>query len=148
MDKPRADLEWTLPRVVFFDEAGNQLLPKLTPELDAIKEQTVSGLAFRRDHGHRRACFAPMDNTTWRARLRATVQRIIRAAGLRDELSFTSFRHDGFTERADSDLSDARLRAAGRHHSARQLPMHAKRTRKQLVSGVQKRRVLSEYALG
>jgi hypothetical protein len=85
-----------------------------------------------------------MDNTTWRARLRATVQRIIRAAGLRDELSFTSFRHDGFTERADSDLSDAELRAAGRHRSARQLPMYAKRTQKQLVPGVQKRRVLSE----
>jgi len=81
-------------------------------------------------------------------RLRATVQRIIRAAGLRDELSFTPFRHDGFMERAASDLSDAELRAAGRHRSARQLPMYAKRTRKQLVSGAQKRRVLSEYALG
>ena len=59
---------------------------------------------------------------------------------LRDELSFTSFRHGGFTEGADSDLSDAELRAAGRHRSARQLPTYAKRTRKQLIAGVQKRR--------
>jgi hypothetical protein len=64
--------------------------------------------------------------------LRATVKRIIRAAGLRDELSFT--------EGADSDLSDAELRAAGRHRSAGQLPTYAKRTRKQLVTGAQKRR--------
>jgi hypothetical protein len=85
-----------------------------------------------------------MDNTTSRTRLRVTVKRIIRAAGLRDELSFTSLRHGGFTEGADSDLSDAALRAAGRHRSARQMPTYAKRTRKHLVSGVQKRRVLSE----
>ena len=30
--------------------------------------------------------------------MRHKVKRIIRAAGLRDELSFTSFRHGGFTE--------------------------------------------------
>ena len=72
--------------------------------------------------------------------LRSTVKRIIRAAELRDELSFTSFRHGGFTEGADSDLSDAELRAAGRHRSARQLPTYAKRTRKQLIAGAQKRR--------
>jgi hypothetical protein len=125
-----------------FNEAGNQLFPELMPELDAIKEQTVSGLVFRRDHGHRRAR-VPFPWITPRGGLdylRATVKRIIRAAGLRDELSFTSFRHGGFTEGADSDLSDAELRAAGRHRSARQLPTYAKRTRKQLVSGAQKRR--------
>jgi hypothetical protein len=125
-----------------FDEAGDQLFPELMPELDAIKEQTVGGLVFRRDHGHRRAR-VPLPWITPRGGLdylRATVKRIIRAAGLRDELSFTSFRHGGFTEGADSDLSDAELRAAGRHRSARQLPTYAKRTRKQLVSGAQKRR--------
>jgi hypothetical protein len=68
------------------------------------------------------------------------VKQIIRAADLRDELSFTSFRHGGFTEGADSDLTDAELRAAGRHRSARQLPTYAKRARKQLVSVAIKRR--------
>ena len=125
-----------------FDETGKELFPELMPELDAIKEQTVSGLVFRRDHGHRRGR-VPLPWMTPRGGLdylRSTVKRIIRAAELRDELSFTSFRHGGFTEGADSDLSDAELRAAGRHRSARQLPTYAKRTRKQLVSGVQKRR--------
>jgi len=114
----------------------------LMPELDAIKERTVSGLVFRRDHDHRRGrvslpWITPRGGLDY---LRATVKRIVRAAGLRDELSFTSFRHGGFTEGADSDLSDAELRAAGRHRSARQLPTYAKRTRKQLIAGVQKRR--------
>jgi hypothetical protein len=43
------------------------------------------------------------------------VKEIIRRAGLRDELTFTSFRHGGFTEAADSDLTDAEIRAQGRH---------------------------------
>src|SRR5437660_9293282 len=72
--------------------------------------------------------------------MRKVVKEIMRAAGLRDELSFTSFRHGGFTEGADSDLTDAELRAAGRHRSSRQLPTYAKRTRKQLISGTKKRR--------
>jgi len=37
-----------------FDETGKELFPELMPELDAIKERTVSGLVFRRDHDHRR----------------------------------------------------------------------------------------------
>ena len=68
------------------------------------------------------------------------MKEIIRAAGLRDELSFTSFRHGGFTEGADADTTDAELRAAGRHRSAGQLPTYAKRTRQQLISVALKRR--------
>jgi hypothetical protein len=63
--------------------------------------------------------------------LRHKVKEIIRAAGLRDELSFTSFRHGGFTEAADADLSDAEIRAQGRHKSSRVLPRYAKRTMRQ-----------------
>jgi hypothetical protein len=40
------------------------------------------------------------------------VKKIITAAGLRGEVSFTSFRHGGFTETADSDLTDAERPAA------------------------------------
>ena len=47
---------------------------------------------------------------------------------------------EGFTEGADSDLTDAELRTAARHRSTRQLPTYAKRTRKQLISGSKKRR--------
>jgi len=42
--------------------------------------------------------------------LRGVVKKIVRAADLREELSFTSFRHGGFTEGADSDLTDAELK--------------------------------------
>jgi hypothetical protein len=68
------------------------------------------------------------------------VKKVIRAAGLNDALTFTSFRHGGFTEAADADLSDAEIRAQGRHKSAKVLPRYAKRTQKQLISGIRKRR--------
>jgi len=100
------------------------------------------GLIFRRDHKHRRS-HMPLPWITERKDLRylrSVVKKIVAAAGLRTELSFTSFRHGGFTEGADSDLTDAELRAAARHRSTRQLPTYAKRTRKQLISGSKKRR--------
>jgi hypothetical protein len=111
-------------------------------ELDAIKDTIAWGLIFRRDHKHRRSQI-PLPWITERKDLRylrSVVKKIIIAAKLRTELSFTSFRHGGFTEGADSDLTDAELRAAARHRSTRQLPTYAKRTRKQLISGSKKRR--------
>lgn len=125
-----------------FDETGEPLFPELMEELDAIKETIVSGPLLRRDHKHRRSC-TPRPWMTERKDLRylrSVVGRIVAAAGIRTELSFTSFRHGGFTEGADSDLTDAELRTAGRHRSTRQLPIYAKRTRKQLISGTKKRR--------
>jgi hypothetical protein len=125
-----------------FDENGAVLFPELMVELDAIKQTTVSGLVFRRDHPHRRSP-TPLPWITDRKDLRylrSVVKRIVLEAGLRNELSFTSFRHGGFTEGADSDLTDAELRAAARHRSTHQLPTYAKRTRKQLISVSKKRR--------
>jgi hypothetical protein len=125
-----------------FDETGEPLFPELMEELDAIKQTTVMGLIFRRDHEHRRS-LTPLPWITERKDLRylrSVVKKIVVAGGLRPELSFTSFRHGGFTEGADSDLTDAELRAAARHRSTRQLPTYAKRTRKQLISGSKKRR--------
>lgn len=135
--KTGEDAWWPL-----FDETGQVLFPELMAELDAIKKKTVAGLMVRRDHAHRKTA-TPMPWITERKGLdylRSTVKEIIRAAKLRDDLSFTSFRHGGFTEGADADWTDAELRAAGRHRSARQLPTYAKRTRKQLISATQKRR--------
>src|SRR5947208_4332324 len=125
-----------------FDETGEPLFPELMAELDAIKEAMVSGLVFRRDHEHRRSR-SPLPWITERKDLRylrSVVKKIVAAAGLRSELSFTSFRHGGFTEGADSDLTDAELRAAARHRSSHQIPTYAKRTRKQLIAGSKKRR--------
>lgn len=70
------------------------------------------------------------------------IKEVVRAAGLRDELTFTSFRHGGFTEAADADLSDAEIRAQGRHKSAKVLPKYAKRTMRQVEAGTKKRRAL------
>src|SRR5215813_15596543 len=67
-------------------------------------------------------------------------KEIIRAAGLREELTFTSFRHGGFTEAADADLTEFEIRAQGRHRSAKVLPRYAKRTMKQVAEGARKRR--------
>jgi hypothetical protein len=128
--------------VGLFDETGEALFPELMAELDAIKKTMVSGPVFRRDHEHRKSR-TPLPWITERKDLRylrRVVKDIVAAAGIRTELSFTSFRHRGFTEGADSDLTDAELRAAGHHRSARQLPTYAKRTRKQLISGTKKRR--------
>jgi hypothetical protein len=125
-----------------FDETGEPLFPELMEELDAIKKTTIMGLIFRRDHKHRRS-LTPLPWITERKDLRylrSVVKKIVVAGELRPELSFTSFRHGGFTEGADSDLTDAELRAAARHRSTRQLPTYAKRTRKQLISGSKKRR--------
>lgn len=125
-----------------FDETGEPLFPELMAELDSIKDAAVSGLVFRRDHEHRKSS-TPLPWITERKDLRylrSVVKKIIIAAGLRTELSFTSFRHGGFTEGADSDLTDAELRAAARHRSPNQLPTYAKRTRNQLIAGSKKRR--------
>jgi hypothetical protein len=134
-----------------FDETAAQphkhpLFSDLMRELDAIKAASVvgiDGLMFRRDHAHRRGkvpkpWITPRGDLDY---LRSVVKEIVRAANLRDEISFTSFRHGGFTEGADADMTDAELRAAGRHRSARQLPTYAKRTRKQLISVALKRLV-------
>ena len=56
------------------------------------------------------------------------VKEVIRAAGLRDELSFTSFRHGGFTETGDAGLTDREIMAQGRHKSVKVLPKYVKRT--------------------
>jgi hypothetical protein len=128
--------------IPLFDEIGAPLFPELVAELDAIRQRTVVGVMIRRDHDHRRGK-VPLPWTTARGgldHLRSVVKDVIRAAGLRDELSFASFRHGGFTEAADADLTDAQMRALGRHRSARQLPTYAKRTRKQLVMVAQRRR--------
>jgi len=134
--------------IPLFDERTGALYPELMVELDAIKKTRIAGLMLRRDWGKQ---------DPWPTRLKAgdvelslmrhRVKDIIRAAGLRDELTFTSFRHGGFTEAADSDLTDAEMRAQGRHKSAKVLPRYAKRTMKQVAEGARKRRAAREQTI-
>jgi hypothetical protein len=128
--------------VPLFDENGVPLYPELMVELDAIKRDRIGGLMLRRDWGPRAPWFTGVCDTVDLTHMSRIVKRIIRAAGLREELTFTSFRHGGFTEAADADLSDAEIRAQGRHRSAKVLPRYAKRTMKQVEVGARKRRAM------
>jgi hypothetical protein len=68
------------------------------------------------------------------------VKEVIRAAGLRDELTFTSFRHGGLTEAGDAELTDREIMAQGRLKLPKVLPKYVKRTMKQVAAGAKKRR--------
>jgi integrase len=70
------------------------------------------------------------------------VKKIIRAAGLRDELTFTSFRHGGFTEAGDAELTDREIMAQGRHKSPKVLKRYVKRTMRQVEAEAKKRRAV------
>jgi hypothetical protein len=127
--------------IPLFDDHGSPLYPELMAELDAIKRTRIAGLMLRRDWGtHAPWPTWPKEDEVDLTHMARKVKEVIRAAGLRDELTFTSFRHGGFTEGADQDLTDAEMRAVGRHKSARVLPRYAKRTQKQIISAAKKRR--------
>ncbi len=120
-----------------FDDAGAPVYPELMAELDAIKRERIGGLMIVRDWGDRRPW--PTDKGDV-AQMSRTVKEIIRAAGLRDELTFTSFRHGGFTEGGDAELTDQEIMAQGGHRSRKVLPRYVKRTLKQMASAAKKRR--------
>ncbi len=123
------------------DRTGVPLYPELMAELDIIKRTRIAGLMLRRDWGkHDPWPTWPKEDEIDLSLMRHRVKKIIRAAGLREGLSFTSFRHGGFTEAADPDLTDAEMRAQERHKSAKVLPRYAKRTMKQVAEGARKRR--------
>jgi hypothetical protein len=131
--------------IPMFDDAGVPLYPELMLELDAIKRQRIGGLMLCRDWGERGPWPTwPTPDEVDLTHMARKTKEVIRAAGLRHELTFTSFRHGGFTEGADADLSDAEMRAQGRHKSAKVLPRYAKRTMKQIIEGARKRRATRE----
>jgi hypothetical protein len=120
---------------------GVPLYPELMAELDAVKRDRIGGLMLCRDWGDHRPwpTWARADQPDF-AHVSRKVKKIIRAAGLREELSFTSFRHGGFTETGDAGLTDREIMAQGRHKSVKMLPKYVKRTTDQVATGAQKRR--------
>jgi hypothetical protein len=131
--------------IPLFDDNGVPLYPELMAELDAIKKERIGGLMLTRDWGNRGPWPTwPTPDEIDLTHMSRKVKEVIRAAGLRDELTFTSFRHGGFTEAADSDLTEFEIRAQGRHKSAKVLPRYAKRTMKQVAEGARKRRATRE----
>jgi len=127
--------------IPLFDDAGVSLYPELMAELDAIKRERIGGLMLCRDWGERGPWPTwPKPNEPDFTHVSRKVKEVIRAAGLRDELSFTSFRHGGFTEGGDAELTDREMLAQGRHTTVKVLPKYVKRTTKQIISGTKKRR--------
>jgi hypothetical protein len=120
-----------------FDRDGRLLFPELTKELDALCKDRIGGHLFLRD-GTTKPWYTAKGDPSYFIH---EVKKVIRAAGLRDELTFTSFRHGGITEAADSGLTDAEIRAISRHTSSKVLPRYAKKTLEQVAEATSKRRV-------
>jgi hypothetical protein len=129
--------------VPLFTDDGAAVYPELMAELDAIKRERIGGLMLTRDWGTRGPWPTwPKPDQPDFTHLSRKVKEVIRAAGLRDELSFTSFRHGGFTETGDAELTDREIMAQGRHKSVKVLPKYVKRTARQVTTGALKRRAV------
>jgi hypothetical protein len=129
--------------IPLLDNTGVPLFPELMAELDAIKRERIGGLMIVRDWGNRAPwpTWSSQDNPELTFMI-AKVRKIMGAAGLREELTFTSFRHGGLTEMGDADLNDAQIRAQSRHRSPKILQRYVHRTVKQIADGTKKRRAV------
>jgi hypothetical protein len=131
--------------IPLLDDAGVPIYPELMAELDAIKRERIGGLMLCRDWGERGPWPTwPKPDEPDFTHVSRKVKEVIRAAGLRDELSFTSFRHGGFTEGGDAELTDREMLAQGRHTTVKVLPKYTKRTTRQVMNGAKKRRASRE----
>jgi hypothetical protein len=129
--------------IPLFDDTGAPLYPELMDELDAIKLERIGGLMLRRDWGKRGPWPTwPKPDQPDFTHMSRKIKEVIRAAGLRDELSFTSFRHGGLTETGDAELTDREILAQSRHTIVKVLPKYVKRTTKQIATGTKKRRAM------
>jgi hypothetical protein len=100
-----------------FDKKGKPLYPQLMAELDAMKAlRPTGGLMLRRD-GTGKPWFGRGEMLT---RVEHITKEIIRTAGLRGELTFTSFgRHGGATESKSSGLTELQLMDKGQWSSTK-----------------------------
>jgi hypothetical protein len=129
--------------VPLFDDDGTALYP----ELDTIKRDRIGGLMLCRDWGNRGPWPTwPQPNEPDFTHMSRKVKDVIRAAGLRDELSFASFRHGGFTETGDAEPTDREIMAQGRKATIKTLPKYVKRTTKQVATGIKKQRAVRTKA--
>lgn len=136
---PKTDAEAWVP---LFGEDGEPLYPELMARLDAIKRDRIGGLMLMRDWPDEKAG-VPVPWVTQSGDLtymRHTVKAMILKAGLPKTLSFTSFRHGGFTESGDAELTDAQIRATSRQRSQKVLPRYVKKTTRQIAEAARKRR--------
>ena len=122
------------------DVDGTELWPEMTARLDGMT-RTGTLIVMRDNPDPRKKVHLPWmtggrNPMRW---VQAEVRRICRAAGLPDDITFTSFRHGGHTDGANSDLTDAQMRALGAHKSTAALLRYAKETETQRRDGARKR---------
>jgi len=146
-EHPNAVLAWhhknrkTVKIVVpLFDVDGTPLFPEMVARLDGTQRNGTL-VVMRDDPDPRKKIHLPW-TTGGRNPMRwvqSEVRRICRAAGLPEDISFTSFRHGGHTDGADSGLTDAQMRALGGHKTSTALLRYAKDTEAQRRAGARKR---------
>jgi hypothetical protein len=126
--------------IPLFDVDGTELWPEMVGRLETVK-RTGTLIVMRDAADPRKKIHMPF-MTGGRNSMRyvqAEVRRICRAAGLPDEITFTSFRHGGHTDGSDSGLTDAQMRALGGHKTTAALLRYAKETETQRQIGARKR---------
>jgi hypothetical protein len=126
--------------IPLFDTDGTRLWPETMARLESVK-RTGTLIVMRDNPDRRKKTHLPW-MTGGRNPMRymqAEVRRICRAAGLPDTITFTSFRHGGHTDGADSGLTDAQLRALGAHRTTTALLRYSKETEEQRRIGARKR---------
>jgi hypothetical protein len=126
--------------VPLFDVDGTELWPEMTARLESTPRNGTL-IVMRDKPDPRKKVHLPW-TTGGRNPMRwvqSEVRRICRAAGLPDEITFTSFRHGGHTDGADSDLTDAQMRALGAHKTTAALLRYSKETEAQRRDGARKR---------
>src|SRR5258708_4029655 len=136
--------------IPLYDAAGAALFPEVMVRMDLMKRNRIGGGPFFvRDWRDRRTdARLPWAARTGNGRtITRKTREILDAVGLPREITFTSFRHGGLTELGDAELSDAQIRAISRHKSAERPAGYVKRTEKQIIDGVHKRRAVRPAAV-
>ena len=121
---------------------GSPMFPELTAKLDrAAKGRDAGPLIFRDDDWRETGKYVPWDTLLGDgSAFDKIVKQIIKAAGLRPELSFGSFRQGGFTELGEAELTEIEIMHLGRQKSARVMRRYPKRTAKAISNAQRKRK--------
>ncbi|QCI68856.1 hypothetical protein [Phreatobacter stygius] len=129
-----------------FDPAtGTPLFPELQARLDKLTAGRDVGHALLRDWpdataGRPLPWPAPKGGLDFMIK---EVRRICKLADLPEEITFASFRHGGYTEGGDAELTDSEFRATS-GKDATTLPLYVHRTVKQIATAQRKRRAVRE----
>jgi hypothetical protein len=126
--------------IPLFDDDGTEFWPEMTGRLEGVT-RTGTLIVMRDNPDPRKKVHLPW-MTGGRNPMRyvqAEVRRICRAALLPEDITFTSFRHGGHTDGANSGLTDAQMRALGAHKSTAALLRYAKETDEQRKVAARKR---------